>query len=191
MGAVSALTFVAAGLIVAVIVAAWFYSRRGTREATATLAPEPYVALRHQALHGSRVQLGLPTPYEATKPWGVLMEMMYDEASVTVFALSDGNASIYLSTGGGFIGGIGQEPVRRAAIAMVRIAGTLASQMNPTDTFPLPDRGHTIFYLHSDAGALTGTATERELAQRRHALSPLFFAGQDVITQYRLVSEKR
>jgi hypothetical protein len=188
---VSALTFVAAGLIVAVIVAAWFYSRRGAREATATPGPETARALRHQALHGSRVELGLREPCEATKPWGVLMEMTYDEASVTVFALSDGNASIYLSTGGGFIGGIGQEPVRRAAIAMVQVAGTVASQMSPTDTFPLPDRGRTIFYLRTEAGVLTGTATERELAQRRHPLSPLFFAGQDVITQYRLVSEKK
>jgi hypothetical protein len=151
----------------------------------------PYVALRHQALHGSREELGLPKPDEATKPWGVLMEMTYDEASVTVFGLSDGNASIYLSTGGGFIGGIGQEPVRRAAIAMVQVAGTLASHLSPTDTFPLPDRGRTIFYLRTEAGVLTGSATERELAQRRHPLSPLFFAGQDVITQYRLVSEKK
>jgi hypothetical protein len=188
---VSALTFVTSGLIVAAIVAAWFHSRRGAREATATPGPETARALRHQALHGSRVELGLLEPYDATKPWGVLMEMTYDEASVTVFALSDGNASIYLSTGGGFIGGIGQESVRHAAIAMVRVAGTLASQMSSTDMFPLPERGRTIFYLRTEAGMLTGSATEQELAQRRHPLSQLFFAGQDIITQYRLVSEKK
>src|SRR5204863_9750887 len=59
-----------------------------------------YVELRHQALHRSRVELGLPKPSEGTRPWGVLMETTYEEASVTVFAVSDGNASIYLSTGG-------------------------------------------------------------------------------------------
>jgi hypothetical protein len=32
---------------------------------------------------------------------------------------------------------------------------------------------------------------EDELRQRRHPLAPLYFAGQDVITQYRLVSEKQ
>jgi hypothetical protein len=218
--AVNALTFVTAGLILAATVAAWLYSRRRERESTATPAPEApprveteiapppvepgleaalaaverrehyYVALRHQALNRSRVELGLTKPYEATKPWGVLMEITYDEASVTVFALSDGDASIYLSTGGGFIGGAGHEAVRHAAVAMVRVAGTLVSLLSPTETFPLPDRGRTIFYLRTEAGVLTGSATEKELVQRRHALAPLFFAGQDVITQYRLVSEK-
>lgn len=213
-------TFVTAGLIVAAIVAAWLYSRRRTQGPTTAPVPESpprsetesaqppaesgleaalaaverrehyYVALRHQALNRSRVELGLTKPYEATKPWGVLMEITYDEASVTVFALSDGNASIYLSTGGGFIGGVGHEAVRHAAVAMVRVAGSLVPLLSPTETFPLPDRGRTIFYLRTEAGVLTGSATEKELAQRRHALSPLFFAGQDVITQYRLVSEK-
>jgi hypothetical protein len=214
-------TFMTTGLILAAIVAAWLYSRRRAQGPTTAPAPESpprgetdsaqppaesgleaalaaverrehyYVALRHQALHHSRVELGLPKPSEATKPWGVLMETSYEEVSVTVFALSDGNASIYLSTGGGFIGGVGQEAVRHAAVAMVRIAGTLVPLLNPAQTYPLPDRGRTIFYLRTEAGVLTGSATERELAQRRHALSPLFFAGQDVITQYRLVSEKK
>ncbi len=150
-----------------------------------------YVELRHQALHRSRVELGLPKPFEATRPWGVLMETTYEEASVTVFAVSDGNASIYLSTGGGFIGGVGHEAVRRAAVNMVRVAGTLASLLSPAETYPLPDRGRTIFYLRTEAGVLTGGATEAELGQRRHALSELFFAGQDVITQFRLVNEKK
>ena len=150
-----------------------------------------YIELRHQALHRSRVELGLPKPSEATRPWGVLMETTYEEASVTVFAVSDGNASIYLSTGGGFIGGVGHEAVRRAAVNMVRVAGTLASLLSPAETYPLPDRGRTIFYLRTEAGVLTGGATEAELGQRRHALSELFFAGQDVITQFRLVSEKK
>jgi hypothetical protein len=218
---VSELTFVIAGLILAVIVAAWLYSRRRARGSTAPPVPETpprveseiappsaepgleaalaaierrehyYVALRHQALHHSRVELGLPRPSEATKPWGVLMETTYEEASVTIFALSDGNASIYLSTGGGFIGGVGHEAVRHAAIDMVRAAGTLVSLLSRTETYPVPDRGRTTFYLRTEAGVLTGGATERELAQRRHALAPLFFAGQDVITQYRLVSEKK
>ena len=150
-----------------------------------------YVELRHQALHRSRVELGLPKPSEATRPWGVLMETTYEEASVTVFAVSDGNASIYLSTGGGFIGGVGHETVRRAAVNMVRVAGTLASLLSPAETYPLPDRGRTIFYVRTEAGVLTGGATEAELGQRRHPLSELFFAGQDVIMQFRLVSEKK
>jgi hypothetical protein len=162
------------------------------REAPGDERPEHYyVELRHRALHRSRVELGLPKPSEATRPWGVIMETTYEEASVTVFAVSDGNASIYLSTGGGYIGGVSHEAVRRAAVNMVRVAGTLASLLSPAETYPLPDRGRTIFYVRTEAGVLTGGATEAELGQRRHPLSELFFAGQDVITQFRLVNEKK
>jgi hypothetical protein len=149
-----------------------------------------YVALRHQALHRSRAELGLPKPSEATKPWGVLMESTHEDAFVTVLALSDGSASIYLSTGGGFIGGIGQESIRHAATRMVRVATGFVAGMTPTADYPLPDRGRTRFYVRTDAGVLTADAPDAELAQRRHALAPLFFAGQDVITAYRVLSEK-
>ncbi len=119
------------------------------------------------------------------------METSFENAHVTVLALSDGNASIYLSTGGGFIGGMGHQSIRQAAVNMVRVAGTLGPQMTPTKTFPLPERGRTIFYVLTDAGVRTGSATDDELRQQRHALAPLFFAGQGVITQYRLLSEKK
>ena len=189
--------FLVAGLVVGLIVGVWLYSRGRARGSTSTPAArtprsgETYVALRHQGLHRSRAELGVPKPSEASEPWGVLMETGYEKASATVVAFSDGNASIYLSTGGGFIGGAGREPVRQAAINMVRVAGPFVSQMTPTKTFPLPDRGRTIFYLRTDEGVLTGGATEEELGKRRHPLAPLFFAGQDVITQYRLLDPKK
>ena len=55
---------------------------------------------------------------------------------------------------------------------------------------PLPTRGQTIFYLRTDTDVFSAQAPERELGERRHVLSPLFYAGQDVITQYRLQQER-
>jgi hypothetical protein len=42
-----------------------------------------------------------------------------DGGSYTVVAFADGSASIYLSTGGGHIGGVAHENVRKAAKALV------------------------------------------------------------------------
>ena len=151
----------------------------------------PYLGLRNQVLESSRTALGIPQPSSATEPWGVLMETGYERGAATVVALADGNASIYLSNGGGFIGGQHHESVRTAATAMVHEAARHVRALQPTTSFPLPEAGRTIFYVLTDSGVLTGSASERALGERRHTLAPLFHAGQDVITRYRLISESK
>jgi len=73
----------------------------------------------------------------------------------------------------------------------VRLAGQRQPDMTATRTFPLPRVGRTVFYMLTDSGVLTAEADENDLGEQRHALSPLFYAGQDVITQLLLVSDKK
>jgi hypothetical protein len=152
--------------------------------------PNAFPELRRKALMIQRVEVGLPAPARPTDPWGVIMEMGYPDATVTVVAFSDGAASIYLSSGGGFIGGGEHEAIRRAAQELVRTAARFQPGMTPTSTFPEPQRGQTFFYLRTDQGVYAAAAPQRDLGERRHPLSPLFLAAQDVITQYRLLEGK-
>jgi hypothetical protein len=161
------------------------------KEPTRTAHPEIYYDMRSQALHGSRTAFGLTATSKPTEPWGILMEIGLAQGSATIVALSDGSASIYLSSGGGSTGGIGHETIRKAAQAMVALAGKFQSQMSATANFPIPMSGQTIFYLLTDAGVFTASAAEADLGEQRHLLSPLFYAGQEVITQYRLVEERK
>jgi len=119
------------------------------------------------------------------------METGFPEGTATLVSMSDGSASLYCSGGGGVIGGIGHETVRRAATAFVGLAGHHQSNMTATKTFPLPRAGRTIFYVLTDSGVFSAEADENDLGEQRHALSPLFYAGQDVITQLRLTSDKK
>lgn len=148
-----------------------------------------YSDLRMQALTGSRIAFGLDPTSPAAPAWGVLMEIGYPEGTATLLSLSDGSASLYFSGGGGIIGGSGHETVRRAAKAFVRIAGQRQTSMRTTTMFPLPQAGSTVFYVLAGSGVFTTEADERELGGERHALSPLFYAGQEVITQLRFVSD--
>ena len=66
-------------------------------------SPAACTALRDQAFGMTRTALGLPPARVATEPFGVLMETGYDRGTATVVAFGDGSASLYLSTGGGFI----------------------------------------------------------------------------------------
>jgi hypothetical protein len=135
----------------------------------------------------TRTALGLPPARVVTEPFGVLMETGYDSGVATVVAFGDGSASIYLSTGGGYIGGASQQALRTAAQTLVTAANQFQPQATLTTTFPLPQPGETRFYLLSDAGVFTGATAEQELGEQRHPWSSLFYAGQAIVTQYRLL----
>ena len=150
-----------------------------------------FADLRNQALTGTRADFGLDAPATPTTPWGVVMETGFPEGSFTLVAFSDGSASIYLSSGGGSIGGGAHEVIRRAAQAMVALAAKFQPLANATREFPLPRNGQTIFYLLTDSGAYTTNAPEQDLGEERHPWSPLFHAGHEVIGQYRMMQERK
>ena len=54
----------------------------------------------------------------------------------------------------------------------------------------LPAEGRVRFYLRTFSGTLTAEAAEQDLGEDRHTLSPLFYAGHQVITAMRQVSER-
>ena len=119
------------------------------------------------------------------------MDVGYAKSVVTLVSLIDGSASIYFSSGGGVIGGQGHETVRRAARRFTQFAAVYLPEMSPCTDFPMPDIGEAIFYVLTPGGAFAQAASEQELGAGSHSFSPLFYAGQCVITQLRRVSEKQ
>ena len=135
--------------------------------------------------------MNISAPPAAAPIWGILMETGYPEATATLLAMSDGTTSLYLSHGGGIIGGESHESVRQANAAFIETANGFCQRLKPSQSFPVPEMGHTIFYALTDSGLLTEEALENDLGHGHHWLSPLFFAGHEVITQLRLISEGR
>ena len=169
----------------------WFKKRSDN---PARLSPnsspdEVYSALRNQALSTNRTDNGISAPSPAAPGWGILMETGYDVATATLFALIDGTTSLYFSNGGGMLGGQGHEAVRKANAAFINQANRSSQHLKRCETFPLPEAGHTIFYVLTDSGVVTGGAPENDLGYGRHPLSILFHAGHEVISQLRLISE--
>ena len=183
--------------VLVVAVGVWLAIRANTQapkpaNPNAQQARQAAVAdLRKQALTGTRAAFSLDPATEPTVPWGIVMETGYPEGSATLVALSDGSASIYLSSGGGSIGGGTHETINKAAKAMVSLAAKFQPQATSTKEFPLPKNGQTVFYLLTDAGVSTISAAEQDLGEERHAWSPLFYAGHEVITQYLRIDKRR
>jgi hypothetical protein len=149
-----------------------------------------YEELRTQLLTGSRAALGIAPSLNETQPWGVVMDWNMMSGSATVVALADGNASVYLSSGGGSIGG-GQshESIRNASRDAMAAAAEVRARMHRTETFPQPGPQQVSLYVLTDAGIFSESAFVEEIIAGQHPLSRLGNAMQEIITQYRLIEQ--
>lgn len=152
-------------------------------------AMSAYLGLRNQALHVKPDKMGLPATLEPTEPMAVLIDWPTSKVVATVSAFADGTASIYISNGGGFIGGgQGYESIRRAGQNMLATARFYRPLMHTTQDFPLPQEGEIFFYVVTNSGVFTARASEAACKNRTDPLTKLCVAGQNVIMQYRLIS---
>jgi hypothetical protein len=147
--------------------------------------------LRNQALGVDAATLGIRPTTAHARIWGVLMETGYPAGVATLVAFGDGTASLYFSGGGGIIGAGEHAPVREATQAFLREADEHLSGFVPTGTTPLPAVGRVRFYLRTFGGTLVGEASEQDLGDKHHPLSPLFYSGQSVITAMREATDSR
>ena len=147
--------------------------------------------LREKALSITPADLNLAPIVARPHVWGVLMETGYEEAVATVAVFADGSVSLYISSGGGIIGA-GEHPmVREAAERLLTITEKYVPEFESASQTPLPKTGRVRFYVRTFTATLTADADEKDLGQHRHKLSGVFHAGQGVITEMRLASEKR
>jgi hypothetical protein len=155
--------------------------RKKTPTADPRQTENPYVGLRDRFL-------ALSADPQAEFLRGAAFEMGTGGACATVVCVADGTTSLYLSTGGGQIG-LGQhEPIRQANAAFRAAVTAHLEQLAPVATVPLvaQDEVHVV--------AVTADGL-RLLRWREDELSesspdwPLYLAGQDVVTQIRLLDE--
>jgi hypothetical protein len=148
-----------------------------------------YSGLRNMALGIKPGMVGQPASAPANLPYGVVTDIGLDNGTATIVTFSDGNASIYLSTGGGFLGGEGHSNISSAAKAAVSAAASAVSVMRPTAQYPLPQPGHVNFYVLTPAGIMTAISPEPALNDATQPLGRLYDAVQNVITQYRSIQQ--
>ena len=149
--------------------------------------PEIYQRMRERALNVRSRQLGLsPEPYE---PYGVVMELgILKGGTATFIAMAEGSVSAYFSNGGGRIGCGGVESVRAAGLEFVSAARDYVSMMEPAHSYPLPGPGRARFYVLTSEGVFTFEDDHEDLGYNRSPISPLFHAGDRMITEIRRTS---
>ena len=121
----------------------------------------------------------------------MLMEMGLDTGTASLVAVADGTTSLYLSTGGGVIGGGGHQAVRRASEAFLDAAEAHLDRLQAIAEAPLPHTGAMRFHALTFDSLRSAEAQESELVDGRSELTPLFHAGDEVLTQLGLIDQRR
>ncbi|MGD1061884.1 MAG: hypothetical protein ABR860_01375 [Terracidiphilus sp.] len=125
--------------------------------------------------------------FEPDAVQAVFMDWNIGNGTATVLAAADGSASVYLSSGGGYIGGGQKYPaIRDAALHAVQIAASLFSQFKSTETIDLPPADEVFFYLKTSNELHLAVAKEADLRAETDPLASLGAMMQEIITQYRL-----
>jgi hypothetical protein len=184
-------------IIAIIIVGLIFYFARGyhktsTSEKSASNKPQqkdstpndnPYEGLRNMALNVTPAELQLTIPNDQTKVYGVVMDLDLGEGIGTFISFETGDASMYLSSGGGTIGGQAHQNVQDAAKAFVSIAQTYLDKTSKVDSTPLPDKNCVRFYLLTNKGKFSAQEKLENIDNNSSSWLPLFAAGNKVANE--------
>ncbi len=163
----------------------------GTEEQRKNGTPQenPYERLRTIALEVTPEQLGLQLPADRPVVFGIVMDWNMGEGIVTVVAYLTGDASMYLSTGGGIIGGGRHADVRAVAVSYVRQGADYIGRTVPTGVAELPEENHVRFHLLTNRGVYTQTEAVEVTEDESSDWYPLFIEANRVLTALRMLSE--
>lgn len=153
-------------------------------------AENTFEELRNMAFKVTPEQLGITLPKEKTIVYGVVMDWEMGDAIASTVAYQTGDASLYLSSGGGVIGGGQHENVSVAAKQFVNFAQTLLNKAVKSETTALPERNQVIFYLLTNKGIYAGKEEMKKFENNSSVWIKLFEEGNVVLTELRKVSEK-
>ena len=148
-----------------------------------------FQGLRDMAFSATPEQLGLSFPADKTVVYGVIMDWGMEGAIATIVAYQTGDASLYLSSGGGVIGGGQHQNVNSAAKQFVTLAQTFLDKTTKTEITSLPDKDVVKFYLLTNQGVYVGQETMNNFENNSSTWLKLFEEGNNVLTELRKTSE--
>jgi hypothetical protein len=128
----------------------------------------------------------------SSKPKGssaaVIMDVNVDGKVISVMSSTDGDASIYLSSGGAMIGGGAHANIHAKSVAFATEVLKQKSEMQTAVESPYPAGGKVRLYLRTRDGLFFVEAPMSDLTAGTHKLSPVFLLGQDVLTAFKAIN---
>lgn len=150
-----------------------------------------YMRMRRQAIETDPLRLGLAGELQQDTVYGALMEMGISKSTVTLACFADGDARVFYRTGGGMIGGISHESVRKIAKEFIAAGQQALPNLAKTSTYTLPGPDQVRFFMLTPRGIFTAEAGRETVGSPESGLSALYYKGQEVVAEMRQVQEQK
>ncbi|WP_295651802.1 hypothetical protein [uncultured Mucilaginibacter sp.] len=178
-----------------IIISKLIFSKKGVTSnhpntASQQSAQDGYLGLRNMAFEMTPEKLGLSLSKNETLAFGIIMEWQMSGAIVTMVSYCTGDASMYFSNGGGFIGGGQHENVNRATKLFVNKAQDYLNKTAKSDSTDLPKNGAIVFYLLTTTGIFSHSEEMKDIEQGNSEWLALFDEANKVISEFRILSKK-
>jgi hypothetical protein len=154
-------------------------------------ADNPYNDLRQLAFNATPAQAQVSKSTDPNKVYGVIMDWDLGEGTATLVSFETGDASMYLSSGGGVIGGAGHDDVKKAVSNFISLAQTYLDKTSKTDTTLLPDKNCVKFYLLTSKGRFVAQEKMSNIENESSKWLSFFEEANKVISALRIVAEKK
>lgn len=149
----------------------------------------PYTDMRNMAFSATSVQLGLDS-IDQNEVYGIISEMDVDGGSVTVVTFATGDTSLYLSSGGGFIGAGQHDSVQEIVKRYVNNGQKYLEKSTKIEKLDLPKSGMANFNFLTKNGIYSISESLSKLESRKSEFSNLFAELNEVINEIRMKSGK-
>jgi hypothetical protein len=149
----------------------------------------PYSDMRNMAFSATSEQLGL-SGMDKNDVYGIVSEMDMNGATATVVTFSNGDTSLYLSSGGGFIGAGQHESVQKVVKKYVENGQKYIAKATKIEKAELPESGMTNFNFLTENGIYSISKSLSELESGKSEFSNLFVELNEVISHIRMKSGK-
>ena len=146
--------------------------------------------LRNMAFNIPLDQLQISETLEEKKPYGIIMDWHLGEGIATLVSYSTGDASLYLSTGGGVIGGGQHINVSKVAKGFVNMANDYIDKTVRSDSTTLPKEDLVAFCFLTKTGRFVAGESMKNIENNSSLWLPLFEEANKVITELRKISGK-
>ena len=154
---------------------------QGTAMCADTDVKQIYQDLRKAALHTSYESLGLEFSGDKIAVYGTFIERRYGDALAIITAYGTGDASVYISHGGGYIGGIGIDAINKAAKDFVGFSQNYLPLAKKSDDFSFPEGLEVKFYFLTNKGVYIA---KDSMSNKDSKLIPLYIEGEKIFMEY-------
>jgi len=149
----------------------------------------PFLEFRKFALEITPKQLGIEI--SEVDVYGVIMDWNLGNGVMTLVTFKTGDASMYFSTGGGVIGGGTHENISKIVKSFLDEANKYLIKTIKVDSATLPAENCIKFYFLTQKGKLCVQEQMKNFENQTSIWLDLFNQANRVITELRLITEKK